>query len=203
MRIAIHQPNFVPWFPFFYKMAMSDVFVLLKHVQFEKNGYQNRFLYKDKWITKPVKSGLENILDKEYIGKEGKDNWGNSSLFALNKKWIECIAETLNIDTKIVDDDLFHETRPKDKTDKLIDIIKTRSKAMNYEGKLIYITNPSARDKYLDEDRMWMAGIDIEYCKVPKNLQKSIFEMFEEYGIEGTIRQLPKRESIEKYSSVF
>ena len=51
MRVSIHQPNFVPWYPFFQKIKEVDVFVILKECQFEKNGYQNRFNFNDKWYT--------------------------------------------------------------------------------------------------------------------------------------------------------
>ena len=64
MRISIHQPNFVPWYPFFQKIKEVDVFVILKECQFEKNGYQNRFNFNNKWYTMSVKKGLELMRDK-------------------------------------------------------------------------------------------------------------------------------------------
>ena len=36
--VAIHQPNFFPWLPYFHKMVRADVFVLLDNVQFPKKG---------------------------------------------------------------------------------------------------------------------------------------------------------------------
>jgi hypothetical protein len=183
MRIAIHQPNFVPWFPFFYKMAMVDTFILLTHVQFEKNGFQNRFKHKDKWITKSIRSGVEEIAEKEYTG--GK------KVVDLNTAWIKAIAATLEIDTLITDDGLYHETRAADPTEKLIDIIRTQARYRGVE-EITYITSESSKDKYLDENLMRSSGIGIEYCKVPKNLHKSTFEVFEEFGVDGAIKQLPK-----------
>ncbi len=55
MIISIHQPNFMPWNPFFEKIQQSDMFVCLTQCQFEKNGYQNRFNFNDKWYTMSVK----------------------------------------------------------------------------------------------------------------------------------------------------
>lgn len=59
MTIAIHQPNFFPWLGYFDKMAKSDVFVLLDHVQFVKNHICNRNKLKSpngtsNWFTVPV-----------------------------------------------------------------------------------------------------------------------------------------------------
>lgn len=192
MRIAIHQPNFIPWFPFFYKMAMVDKFILMKSVQFEKGGFQNRFMHKGKWITKPVHSGMCKIIDKDYIGIEGKDHYGDSSLARLNEQWIKCIAKTLNIDTQICDDDLY-APHPDDPTLKILDIIKNHTRGCKSE--IRYITNPTAFVKYLDVKKFEEYEVKWDPCIVPKHLNKSIFEMFEEYGIEGTIKQLPKKEA--------
>lgn len=42
MKLAIHQPEFLPWLGFFNKMARSDLFVILDHVQFKKRYFENR-----------------------------------------------------------------------------------------------------------------------------------------------------------------
>lgn len=185
VKIAIHQANFIPNFPFFYKMAMADKFIILGEVQFEKNNYQNRYYLntKDKWVTKSVNNKTELISDKKY-------NDG-INLLDLNIQWIDVIKNTLNIKTEI----LFDYKTDLTKTNRLIDLIQKNS------GK-VYITNESAKDKYLDEDLMWTSGIDIEYVNCPKNFNKHIFEMFEEFGIDGTINQLPKRLNA-KHPSIF
>mgnify|MGYP001607838815 CR=1 FL=1 len=182
-RVAIHQKNFIPWVPYFYKMAMADIFIFLDHVQFEKNGYQNRFMYKGKWITKPVEGGVETINSKNYVGLDNSMLWASKgSVAGLNELWIRAIQYTLNIKTRLVSDFMVTE---KNGTERLIELIK-------FYGGNVYITNPEAKDKYLDEDKMKAAGIEIEYCVVPRNLKISIFEAFETFGIEGTIKQLPK-----------
>jgi hypothetical protein len=174
MKIAIHQPNFIPYFPFFYKMAMSDLFIILKDVDFEKNGYQNRYFLnkKEQWITKSVRRGKSAIKNKQYT--DGKN------LLHLNMQWIFAIRETLNINTPIVYDFDMAET----KTMRLIKLIK-------HYGGHTYVTCPEAKNKYLDEDLMRKNGIDIEYYNVPKHQRIHMFEMFEQYGIDGTIKQLP------------
>lgn len=179
MKIAIHQPNLIPYFPFFYKMAMADKFIILKDVTFCKNNYQNRYYLntKEKYVTKSVQNGRDLIKNKRY--RDGKN------LLNLNMQWIFAIKETLNIRCLIEYDFPMEET----KTARLIKLIK-------YYGGDTYITCPEAKDKYLDEDMMRDAGIDIQYYHIPKHLKIHIFEAFEQFGIDGTIKQLPVKNKI-------
>ena len=39
--IAIHQPNYIPWLGYFYKVYLSDVFVFLDDAQFSNKGMHN------------------------------------------------------------------------------------------------------------------------------------------------------------------
>ena len=39
--IAIHQPNYIPWLGYFYKIYESDIFVFLDDVQFSNQGLHN------------------------------------------------------------------------------------------------------------------------------------------------------------------
>jgi hypothetical protein len=60
MKIAIHQPEFLPWFGYIHKLANVDKFVLLDDVQFKKNNFQNRNRIITKqglvWLTVPIKN---------------------------------------------------------------------------------------------------------------------------------------------------
>jgi len=42
MIVSIHQPNYLPWVGFFYKIAKSDIFVILDDVNYIKNSYADR-----------------------------------------------------------------------------------------------------------------------------------------------------------------
>ena len=59
MIVGIHQPNFLPWLGYFYKMTKCDVFVLLDNAQYTKNSFVNRNKIKTSqgaiWLTVPVK----------------------------------------------------------------------------------------------------------------------------------------------------
>ena len=46
MIVAIHQPNYLPWFGFFNKMMNSDVFVLLDNVKHSKRSFTHRNIIK-------------------------------------------------------------------------------------------------------------------------------------------------------------
>ncbi|MCP5105524.1 MAG: WbqC family protein [bacterium] len=59
ITIGIHQPNFMPWLGYFYKMKKCDIFVLLDDVQFIRRGFTSRVKIKtpegEKWISVAVK----------------------------------------------------------------------------------------------------------------------------------------------------
>jgi hypothetical protein len=42
MILAGHQPEYLPYLGFFYKLTQCNKFVLLDHVQYQKEGFQNR-----------------------------------------------------------------------------------------------------------------------------------------------------------------
>lgn len=44
MQLAVHQPEFMPWPGFFYKMALADLYIVFDHVQFKKRYFENRNL---------------------------------------------------------------------------------------------------------------------------------------------------------------
>jgi hypothetical protein len=58
MRVAIHQPQYLPWSGLFDKIDRADCFVILDVVQYEKNEWQNRNRIKTgqgwQWLTVPV-----------------------------------------------------------------------------------------------------------------------------------------------------
>jgi hypothetical protein len=70
MRVAIHQPNFLPWIGYFHKISLVDKFVFLDDVQFERGKtYTQRTKIlvnnEEKWITIPVINKSEMVLIKD------------------------------------------------------------------------------------------------------------------------------------------
>ncbi|MFF3265068.1 WbqC family protein [Streptomyces sp. NPDC002932] len=68
MRVAAHQPGYHRHLYYFYKMAISDVFISLDHVQFARSEWQNRqvFVYEGarRWLTVPVRGSRGPIRAK-------------------------------------------------------------------------------------------------------------------------------------------
>src|SRR3989338_2834285 len=69
--VTIHQPQYLPWIPYFDKILRSDFFVLFDNVQFQKNGMQNRNQIKTPqgavWLTVPVKHSFGQLISKVEI----------------------------------------------------------------------------------------------------------------------------------------
>ena len=90
MIVAAHQLNFLPWLGFFDKMLKADLFVLVDHVQFERQNFQNRTRIKTgegaRWITVPVRqnSRSERIIDKVIDNsRDGRHRWGRAMLMTV------------------------------------------------------------------------------------------------------------------------
>ncbi|GAA3731112.1 WbqC family protein [Salinactinospora qingdaonensis] len=70
MRVAMHQPHYLPWLGLIDKVDRCDLFIVLDHVQFERKGWQNRNYVASKdgplLLTAAVvqRSRDERILDK-------------------------------------------------------------------------------------------------------------------------------------------
>ena len=75
MIIAIHQPNYLPWAGYFYKILHSDLFIFLDSVESSKISYVKRTLFKtaqtEKYLTVPV--GKKSIpINQILLPKDNK-----------------------------------------------------------------------------------------------------------------------------------
>ncbi len=82
MVVSIHQPQYLPWLPYFQKVERSQVFILLDSVDFQKNGLQNRNQIKTAqgahWLTVPVLQNLGQKICEVQINEKvgwGKKHW--------------------------------------------------------------------------------------------------------------------------------
>ena len=58
MRVAIHQPHYIPWLGYLRKIKEADIFVYLDKVMYIRHGFQNRNKIlingKEHWLTIPI-----------------------------------------------------------------------------------------------------------------------------------------------------
>lgn len=94
MKIAIHQPDYIPYLGYFYKMYLSDIFIFLDDSQFQKNYLNNRNKIKTPqgwtYLTIPVerKNGLDtNINETRTIDEKG---WKEKHLKTLEMNYKKC-----------------------------------------------------------------------------------------------------------------
>lgn len=90
MIVGIHQPNYIPWIGYFYKILNSDVFVILDDVQYIKNSFINRNKIKtpqgDCWLTVPVcyKGNFGSNINEVKINNELKWNDRHLKTISMN-----------------------------------------------------------------------------------------------------------------------
>jgi len=80
MKISINQPAYLPWLGYYERIAVSDVHVVLDHVQFEKNSFINRNRITTKngpaWLTIPVlTSGRFQALPINQVIIDNQPDW--------------------------------------------------------------------------------------------------------------------------------
>ena len=85
MKVAIHQPQYLPWLGHFAKLAAADCWIFLDTVPYEKNGWQNRNRIKTprgaQWLTVPVRARLGTLIRDVEI--DASQPWSRKHLEAL------------------------------------------------------------------------------------------------------------------------
>lgn len=62
LRVAIHQPHYVPWEGYLAKWRAADLLIVLDTVQFTRGGWQNRARINDRWLTVPVHAPFGTLI---------------------------------------------------------------------------------------------------------------------------------------------
>ncbi len=87
--IAIHQPNYIPWLGYFYKIYQSDIFVFLDDVQFSNEGMQNYHYIKTPQgsfrLKIPVESKFGNTVNE--IRTKDELNWKKKHLRTIEMNY--------------------------------------------------------------------------------------------------------------------
>lgn len=189
MICAIHQPNFVPWLPYFRKIAAADIFVILTEAQFSRDYYQQRFNFNKRIYTMSVVHGNIPIADKQYANPfedwtriktslnnmYRKEKYGdllsvfddciNISLCKTNVAIIFRACTLLGIDISKIRFDVPTELL---NTDRLIMLCKLY-------GADAYLSGNGAL-KYLDDKRFAESGLKLVWQDVPDTDKLSFVE---------------------------
>lgn len=131
MRVAIHQPDLLPWSGFWFKMINVDRFVIAVHDQLQKHWVQRRVMMRESWVSLPlvgkprlipiteveVKPGWQDHLASSIRGRyTGSRHWpdrgedlidriravSGSNLAQINVDLIRMMQQVLGIDTELV-----------------------------------------------------------------------------------------------------
>lgn len=92
MIVSINQPSYLPWLGYFHRIAVSDLHIVLDHVQFEKNSFTNRNKMRTndgwQWLTVPVRTkGQFGSLEIKQIEIEAASNWAKKHLAAIRQHY--------------------------------------------------------------------------------------------------------------------
>jgi hypothetical protein len=85
MRLAIHQPQYMPWLGYFHKMASVDFFVFLNDVQFKKNEWQHRNRIRNakgpQWLSVPTTYKFPQKINEVEV--DFSQNWQRNHFHSL------------------------------------------------------------------------------------------------------------------------
>lgn len=189
MVVSIHQPAYLPWLGYFHRIAISDLHVVLDHVQFEKNSFTNRNKIPTgrgwAWVTVPVRTkGRFGDLAIRTLEIETTTNWRRkhweairhtytgAPFFAEHARFFE---DAYRREWRYLADLCAHVTRY------LLEQFDIRTKTLRSSelnaggakddlvlnicrqlGATRYLSGPLGR-RYLDEDKFRAAGIVVGY----------------------------------------
>lgn len=131
MKVAIHQPDLLPWPGFWFKMMNCDRFVLAVHDQLQKHWMQRRVMMRETWVSLPlvgkprliplpeveVKAGWQDHLASSIRGRyTGARHWSDrgedlieritavdgTGLVDINVQLIRMLQDYLGIHTELM-----------------------------------------------------------------------------------------------------
>lgn len=207
MIVSINQPAYLPWLGYFHRIAVSDVHVVLDHVQFEKNSFTNRNKIRTKegwcWLTVPVQtagrfgelpiSEIEIANEKKWAAKHWESvriNYAKAAHFGEHASFFEHLYSRPWMRLAELNREI---------TSYLLGAFGIRTKLLfsselNICGKkdeLVlnicrelgateYLSGPLGRN-YLHEDRFLGAGIEVRYDDYRHPTYKQVYSGFEPY----------------------
>lgn len=90
MILAGHQPEYLPYLGFFYKVAKADKFIFVDHIQFLKKSFQNRNKIRTApgldgwtWLTVPVVTKGRRFQKINEVEIDNSTRWGEKHWKAI------------------------------------------------------------------------------------------------------------------------
>ncbi len=201
MRVAIHQPDLLPWSGFWFKMANVDRFVLAVHDQLQKHWVQRRVTMRDTWVTMPlvgkahlvpintvmVTPGWKDHLDSSIRGRYAKAKHfktrgpglidaihavTSDNLAEINVQLIDYVRSVLGIETEVVVSPIPENVG----LDRVLEVLKK-------VGATSYLSGTGARDYIRDdgEQKFRDLGIDLVWSDHEKTTGDSIVTVLMDY----------------------
>lgn len=85
--VSVHQPNYLPWLGYFYKVSCSDVFVFLDDADFPNRGYLSRSQIliqgQPAWLTVPVLKQTAAI----YLVQQADAKWAEKHIKTIEANY--------------------------------------------------------------------------------------------------------------------
>lgn len=189
MILAAHQPNYLPWLGYIYKMAQADVFVLADDVQYTKHGYINRNRVRThdgwQWMTVPVRSrgrAGQRICDVEISTEQAwarkhlqtiEWNYRNAPFYDMHASFLHELlqappARLLDLNVRLMRYALAQldlDTRIRLSSEMTLRPERSQrladmARACNCD---VYLAGDGGSRQYLDEHVLQAAGIDVQY----------------------------------------
>lgn len=203
MIVAIHQPHYLPWLGYFYKMASCDTFVLLDNVGYSKNGFINRNRIKTPqgptWLTVGVltRNHFGQPINKVEINNTVP--WNNTHYKSLSHNYARA---PYFLEYKTCFEDVYRQKweRLADLNEALIKVISIllgmnikyiRASKLNVPGhrtELLvnickalgantYLSGPMGRE-YMDEELFKKEGLSVRYSDFKHPAYKQLWGDF-------------------------
>jgi hypothetical protein len=95
MIVSINQPAYLPWLGYFHRIAVSDLHIVLDHVQFEKNSFVNRNKVRttngSTWLTVPVRTkGRFGELPIDELEIDSSQAWAQKHWQTIRQNYSKC-----------------------------------------------------------------------------------------------------------------
>ncbi len=204
MIVSINQPAYLPWLGYFHRIAVSDLHIVLDHVQFEKNSFTNRNKVRTAdgwcWLTVPVATSgrfgaaineLEIATNQPWARKHWQTlqfNYARAPFFREHAAHLEDIYQrpwthlapllreltTWQLEQFDIRTPLRFSSEMKPAGTKS-DLVLHLCRAV---GATRYLSGPLGKD-YLDESAFAAAGITVEYHAYNHPAYRQAFRGFE------------------------